>query len=188
MLASEVPLKPSIHGYRGYAHSISNGCYGAGVTAEPSNQWTSSVAMATHNLHGYSNENQSIIKQEKDQSTPKCKRKQAGVKLKVKKSPKLSKGKKQKLSKITEKGSPHTLEQSGGKDIKHKRRQAANARERRRMHSLNVAFDELRRVVPAMSSERQLSKYDTLQMAQTYISALVDLLDRKDEEEESASC
>jgi len=58
-----------------------------------------------------------------------------------------------------------------------KRRQAANVRERRRMHSLNVAFDRLRDVIPLMSESRKLSKYDTLQMAQTYITALLDLLE-----------
>ncbi len=60
--------------------------------------------------------------------------------------------------------------------IQKKRRQAANARERKRMHSLNVAFDMLRDVIPGMGGDRQLSKYDTLQMAQSYISALQDLL------------
>lgn len=57
-----------------------------------------------------------------------------------------------------------------------KRRLAANARERRRMHSLNVAFDRLRDVVPSIGSDRKLSKYETLQMAQSYITALSDLL------------
>ncbi|KFM77050.1 Basic helix-loop-helix transcription factor, partial [Stegodyphus mimosarum] len=45
-----------------------------------------------------------------------------------------------------------------------KRRLAANARERRRMHSLNVAFDRLRDVVPSIGNDRKLSKYETLQM------------------------
>lgn len=57
-----------------------------------------------------------------------------------------------------------------------KRRLAANARERRRMHGLNVAFDKLREVVPGISSDRKLSKYETLQMAQSYINALSELL------------
>ena len=56
------------------------------------------------------------------------------------------------------------------------RRQLANARERRRMLMLNTAFDQLRAVVPFMASGKKLSKYDTLQLAQSYISALVDLL------------
>ncbi|KAM6965441.1 protein atonal homolog 1a [Aplochiton taeniatus] len=57
------------------------------------------------------------------------------------------------------------------------RRVAANARERRRMHGLNHAFDELRRVIPAFDNDKKLSKYETLQMAQIYINALADLLE-----------
>lgn len=57
-----------------------------------------------------------------------------------------------------------------------RRRLAANARERRRMNNLNEAFDRLRGVVPATDDERKLSKFETLQMAQTYILALHDLL------------
>uniref|UniRef100_A0A8C6NI08 BHLH domain-containing protein n=1 Tax=Nothobranchius furzeri TaxID=105023 RepID=A0A8C6NI08_NOTFU len=56
------------------------------------------------------------------------------------------------------------------------RRVAANARERRRMHGLNKAFDELRSVIPSLENEKKLSKYDTLQMAQIYITELSDLL------------
>jgi len=57
-----------------------------------------------------------------------------------------------------------------------RRRLAANARERRRMQNLNKAFDRLRTVLPTLGNDRQLSKYETLQMAQTYITALYDLL------------
>ncbi|CAL8355819.1 unnamed protein product [Merluccius merluccius] len=56
------------------------------------------------------------------------------------------------------------------------RRVAANARERRRMHGLNKAFDELRSVIPSLENEKKLSKYDTLQLAQIYITELSDLL------------
>uniref|UniRef100_A0A3B4U075 Protein atonal homolog 1-like n=1 Tax=Seriola dumerili TaxID=41447 RepID=A0A3B4U075_SERDU len=56
------------------------------------------------------------------------------------------------------------------------RRVAANARERRRMHGLNKAFDELRSVIPSLENEKKLSKYDTLQMAQIYINELSELL------------
>ncbi|XP_034667404.1 basic helix-loop-helix transcription factor amos [Drosophila subobscura] len=59
-----------------------------------------------------------------------------------------------------------------------KRRLAANARERRRMNSLNDAFDKLRDVVPSLGHDRRLSKYETLQMAQAYIGDLVTLLSR----------
>lgn len=57
-----------------------------------------------------------------------------------------------------------------------RRRLAANARERRRMQNLNKAFDRLRGHLPSLGADRQLSKYETLQMAQTYISALYELL------------
>ena len=57
-----------------------------------------------------------------------------------------------------------------------KRRLAANARERRRMDMLNKGFDRLRTVLPGLGPERQLSQYETLQMAQSYISELTDLL------------
>ena len=61
---------------------------------------------------------------------------------------------------------------------------AANARERKRMNCLNVAFDALRQacnpMVPgSMSDDRKLSKYETLQMAQTYITTLAELLNSK---------
>ncbi|KAL3968168.1 ER degradation enhancer, mannosidase alpha-like 3 [Sarotherodon galilaeus] len=57
-----------------------------------------------------------------------------------------------------------------------RRRLAANARERRRMLGLNVAFDRLRSVIPNTDSDRKLSKSETLQMAQIYISTLSELL------------
>lgn len=60
--------------------------------------------------------------------------------------------------------------------IMKKRRLAANARERRRMQNLNKAFDRLRTHLPSLGNDRQLSKFETLQMAQTYITALNDLL------------
>ncbi|KAJ8945655.1 hypothetical protein NQ318_012373 [Aromia moschata] len=64
--------------------------------------------------------------------------------------------------------------------VMRKRRLAANARERRRMQNLNQAFDRLRTFLPQLGQDRQLSKYETLQMAQTYITALYDLLDQRD--------
>ncbi|CAK9821650.1 Basic helix-loop-helix transcription factor amos [Anthophora retusa] len=66
-----------------------------------------------------------------------------------------------------------------GVEVLRKRRLAANARERRRMNSLNDAFDRLRDVVPSLGNDRKLSKFETLQMAQTYIAALYELLQRE---------
>ncbi|NXH03853.1 ATOH7 protein, partial [Loxia leucoptera] len=57
-----------------------------------------------------------------------------------------------------------------------KRRLAANARERRRMQGLNTAFDRLRKVVPQWGQDKKLSKYETLQMALSYIMALTRIL------------
>lgn len=56
------------------------------------------------------------------------------------------------------------------------RRQAANARERKRMTGLNDAFDTLRSNLPPIEAGRKLSKYETLQMAQTYINELEKIL------------
>ncbi|KAA0717961.1 Protein atonal -like protein 7 Helix-loop-helix protein zATH-5 [Triplophysa tibetana] len=53
-----------------------------------------------------------------------------------------------------------------------RRRMAANARERKRMQGLNTAFDRLRKVVPQWGQDNKLSKYETLQMALSYIMAL----------------
>ncbi|KAI0230797.1 hypothetical protein LSAT2_018852 [Lamellibrachia satsuma] len=48
-------------------------------------------------------------------------------------------------------------------------RSAANIRERRRMRSLNDAFDKLRDAVPTFSYEKELSRIETLRMASVYI-------------------
>ena len=61
-------------------------------------------------------------------------------------------------------------------EVKVKRRHAANARERKRMNGLNDAFERLRHHIPELGNDRKLSKYETLQMAQTYIGALRDLV------------
>uniref|UniRef100_A0A8C6W4Q4 Atonal bHLH transcription factor 7 n=1 Tax=Nannospalax galili TaxID=1026970 RepID=A0A8C6W4Q4_NANGA len=61
-----------------------------------------------------------------------------------------------------------------------RRRLAANARERRRMQGLNTAFDRLRRVVPQWGQDKKLSKYETLQMALSYIVALTRILAEPD--------
>lgn len=60
--------------------------------------------------------------------------------------------------------------------VRRKRRLAANARERRRMRNLNLAFDRLRQYLPQLGNDQKLSKHETLQMALTYISELYDIL------------
>lgn len=56
-------------------------------------------------------------------------------------------------------------------------RQAANVRERKRMFSVNEAFDELRRKVPTFAYEKRLSRIETLRLAIIYISFMTDLLE-----------
>ncbi|XP_035746142.1 helix-loop-helix protein 13-like [Egretta garzetta] len=55
-------------------------------------------------------------------------------------------------------------------------RQAANVRERRRMLSINSAFDQLRCHVPTFPYEKRLSKIDTLRLAIAYIALLGEIL------------
>ncbi|KAM8933525.1 helix-loop-helix protein 13-like [Pelodytes ibericus] len=55
-------------------------------------------------------------------------------------------------------------------------RQAANIRERKRMLSINSAFEELRGRVPTFPYEKRLSKIDTLRLAIAYIALLSDIL------------
>ncbi|CAM9534133.1 unnamed protein product [Lampetra fluviatilis] len=55
-------------------------------------------------------------------------------------------------------------------------RTAANVRERRRMLSINSAFEELRCHVPTFPYEKRLSKIDTLRLAIAYIALLRDIL------------
>ncbi|XP_017939966.1 helix-loop-helix protein 13-like [Manacus vitellinus] len=57
-----------------------------------------------------------------------------------------------------------------------RQRRAANLRERRRMLSINAAFERLRGHVPTFPYERRLSKIDTLRLAIAYIALLRDIL------------
>ncbi|XP_061839464.1 fer3-like protein [Nerophis lumbriciformis] len=56
-------------------------------------------------------------------------------------------------------------------------RQAANVRERKRMFSLNEAFDALRKKVPTFAYEKRLSRIETLKLAMVYIAFMEDLLE-----------
>eukprot|EP00064_Thunnus_orientalis_P002047 superscaffoldBa00000141_g2053 len=57
------------------------------------------------------------------------------------------------------------------------RRMKANARERSRMHGLNDALENLRRVMPCYSKTQKLSKIETLRLARNYIWALSEVLE-----------
>jgi len=83
------------------------------------------------------------------------------------------------VRKIGGAGSSSSGKESLSPTVAKKRRLAANARERRRMNGLNEAFDRLREAIPtSMDDDHKLSKYETLQMAQSYISALCNLLNK----------
>ncbi|XP_053608088.1 protein dimmed-like [Plodia interpunctella] len=57
------------------------------------------------------------------------------------------------------------------------RRLESNERERMRMHSLNRAFEELRRVIPHVKKpNRSLSKIETLTLAKNYVKALTNTI------------
>ena len=65
--------------------------------------------------------------------------------------------------------------------INKEQRTAANNRERKRMTSLNSAFDGLRKRVPTFSYERKLSRIETLKLAMTYIHFMTDVLKNEDD-------
>lgn len=65
-----------------------------------------------------------------------------------------------------------------------KARQAANARERARTHSVNVAFSALRTHIPTEPANRKLSKIETLRLAVSYIAHLETVLLVSELEEE----
>lgn len=60
--------------------------------------------------------------------------------------------------------------------VRKQRRLAANARERKRMTSLNDAFARLRQILPNQHHDKPLSKMEALQLAQNYIKELTQSL------------
>lgn len=60
-------------------------------------------------------------------------------------------------------------------------RQAANMRERKRMKTINDAFECLRERIPVFGADKKLSKVDTLRLAVRYIQHLSDVLTSSDE-------
>ncbi|KAL1464988.1 hypothetical protein WDU94_004586 [Cyamophila willieti] len=62
-----------------------------------------------------------------------------------------------------------------------KQRDQANARERIRTHSVNVAFSSLRNLLPSIGPDRKLSKIEILRMARNYISHLTSHLNQLSE-------
>ncbi|XDV33727.1 hypothetical protein PO909_004028 [Leuciscus waleckii] len=76
-----------------------------------------------------------------------------------------------------------TVSGSGNGKAKRKRvistvqRRAANVRERKRMFSLNEAFERLRGKVPTFAYEKRLSRIETLRLAIIYIAFMTDMLE-----------
>jgi len=65
-------------------------------------------------------------------------------------------------------------------DEKRQKRLDANDRERERMGKLNTAFDSLRHLLPKHGNDRELSKFETIQIAKNYIRALNEMLSETD--------
>ncbi|XP_028322677.1 heart- and neural crest derivatives-expressed protein 1-like [Gouania willdenowi] len=59
-----------------------------------------------------------------------------------------------------------------------KRRTSGPKKERRRTESINTAFAELRECIPNVPADTKLSKIKTLRLATSYISYLMDVLDK----------
>jgi len=57
---------------------------------------------------------------------------------------------------------------------------AANMRERKRMQSINEAFDGLRQHIPTLPYEKRLSKVDTLRLTIGYINFLAEMVESDD--------
>ena len=66
--------------------------------------------------------------------------------------------------------------------VSQKQRQAANLRERKRMLSLNEAFQELHQVVPTFDYERKMPRVDILRLAIVYIHFLMEMMSGKNPE------
>ncbi|CAG9530617.1 unnamed protein product [Cercopithifilaria johnstoni] len=67
------------------------------------------------------------------------------------------------------------------------KRKAANERERKRMYSINEAFDKLRHLLPWLSHDRKMSKATTLREAIRYIKQLSQLVNGEPPSPENTS-
>ena len=70
------------------------------------------------------------------------------------------------------------------KEEKRQKRMDANDRERERMGKLNTAFNSLRHLLPKHGNDRELSKFETVQIAKNYIRALNQMLAEAERAEE----
>ena len=60
-------------------------------------------------------------------------------------------------------------------EVLQQRRLAANARERKRANKINFAFNRLRKVLPGFN-DREISKFEAIQLARNYIAQLTSVL------------
>eukprot|EP00061_Rhincodon_typus_P018146 g47199.t1 len=67
-----------------------------------------------------------------------------------------------------------------------RQRRAANTRERQRVHGVNLAFQDLRRLLPVLS-EVEVSKIDILRLAAKWIAHLTAILLQDDQEQQQSS-
>ena len=61
-------------------------------------------------------------------------------------------------------------------EVLQQRRLAANARERKRANKINFAFNRLRKVLPGFT-DREISKFEAIQLARDYIAQLSTMLE-----------
>jgi hypothetical protein len=82
------------------------------------------------------------------------------------------------ISDVVNKSMPNEIDSCSKASTESEFRSGATVRERNRMHILNEAFDELRKIVPKsnLSEHQRLSKIATLRLAINYISALTRIL------------
>ena len=65
-------------------------------------------------------------------------------------------------------------------EVLQQRRLAANARERKRANKINFAFNRLRKVLPGFN-DREISKFEAIQLARNYIAQLSSVLQTEDQ-------
>lgn len=84
------------------------------------------------------------------------------------------------LRSLGSKATSHKPKKFKNPQLAQQQRRQANMRERRRMKSINHAFDGLRQKIPTLPYEKKLSKVDTLKLAINYIQFLQELIETDD--------
>lgn len=181
----------SSYGYAGSDGYLSDGYNSPESSSSPDNNYYPKSYESNHLYHNFDSYKPGYVHDLKSSSQPQTSFGPHSVKSCTNfryqpygKGPEVSKTKQQQQQSLQQQSLQQQLLQGAvdllpvSPEVMKRRRIAANARERRRMNSLNDAFDRLREVVPSLGNDRKLSKFETLQMAQTYINALNELLSR----------